>query len=131
MPPKKPELVQKIIALKGKVIVDSDISNLCKQILKLNDTISQLHSTNEKIRSELPVLKNVNTEMEERIISLDRRNNTELSGIPNNTPEDKLEKVVIDICHNSVWKLNQKTFTIRVAIIYQFLDIIGTLIKEL
>ena len=108
MPPKKPELVQKIIALKGKVIVDSDISNLCKQILKLNDTISQLHSTNEKIRSELPVLKNVNTEMEERIISLDRRNNTELSGIPNNTPEDKLEKVVIDICHNSGLKIEPK-----------------------
>ena len=26
---KKPELVQKIIALKGKVIVDADIYNLC------------------------------------------------------------------------------------------------------
>ena len=26
---KKPELVQKIVALKGKVIVDADISNLC------------------------------------------------------------------------------------------------------
>ena len=45
---KKPELVQKIVALKGKVIVDADISNLCNQISKLNDTISQLHSTNEK-----------------------------------------------------------------------------------
>ena len=43
---KKPQLVQKIIALKGKVIMDSDISNLCNQISKLNDTISQLHSTN-------------------------------------------------------------------------------------
>ena len=43
---KKPELVQKIIALKRKVTVDSDISNLCNQISKLNDTISQLHSTN-------------------------------------------------------------------------------------
>ena len=50
---KKPELVQKIIALKGKVIVNADISNLCSQISKLNDTLSQLHSTNEKIRSEL------------------------------------------------------------------------------
>ena len=45
---KKPELVHKIIALKGKVIVDSDISNLCNQISKLNDSISQLNSTNEK-----------------------------------------------------------------------------------
>ena len=47
-PIKKPELVQQIIALKDKVIVDSGISNLCNQILKLNDTIFQLHSTNEK-----------------------------------------------------------------------------------
>ena len=46
--------------------------------------------------------------MEERIISLDRRNNTELSGIPNNIPEDKLEKVVIDICHNSGLKIEPK-----------------------
>ena len=36
---KKAELVQKIIALKGKVIADTDISNLCSQILKLNDRI--------------------------------------------------------------------------------------------
>ena len=43
---KKPQLVQKMITLKGKVIMDSDISNLGNQILKLNDTISQLHSTN-------------------------------------------------------------------------------------
>ena len=69
---KKPELVQKIVALKGKVIVDADISNLCNQISKLNDTISQLHSANEKIASELAVLKNVNTKLEERIICLEK-----------------------------------------------------------
>ena len=68
---KKPELVQKIVALKGKVIMDSDISNLCNQILNLNDTISQLHSTNKKIRSDLTVVKNVNAKLEERIISLE------------------------------------------------------------
>ena len=60
---KKPELVQKIISLKGKVIVDADISNLCSQTSKLNDTIPQLHSTNEKIRSKLAVVKNVNTKL--------------------------------------------------------------------
>ena len=68
----KPELVQKIITLKGKVIMDSDISNLCNQISKLNDTISQLHSTNEKIRSDLAVVKNVNIKLEERIINLEK-----------------------------------------------------------
>ena len=107
---KKRELVQNIIALKGKIIVDSAISNFCNQISKLKDVISQLHSTNEKI-SELAVVKNVNTKLEEQIISLEinqanseqynRRNNIELSGIPNEIPEDNLEKVVIDICDNS------------------------------
>ena len=89
---KKPELVQKIIALKGKVIVDSDISNLCNQILKLNDIISRLHSTNKKI-SDLTVVKNVNAKLEEQIISLEKsqakseqysqHNNIELFGILN------------------------------------------------
>ena len=68
---KKPGLVQKIIVLKGKVIMDSDISNLCNQIPKLNDTITQLHSRNKKIRSELAVAKNVNTKLEEQIITLE------------------------------------------------------------
>ena len=56
---KMPQLVQRIIALKGKVIVDSDISHLCNQISKLNYTVSQLRSTNEKIKSELTVVKSV------------------------------------------------------------------------
>ena len=113
-----PELVQKTIALKGKVIVDADISNFCRQISKLNDTISQLHSKNEKIRSELVVVKNVNTKLEEQIISFEenqakserysRRNNTELSVILNDIREDNLEKVVIDICHDSSLEIEPK-----------------------
>ena len=115
---KKPELVQKVVALKGKVIGGTDISNLCCQISELNNTISQLHSTNEKIRSELAVVKNVNTKLEERIISLEknqskseqysRRNNTELSSTPNDIPKNNLQKVVIDICHNSGLEIDPK-----------------------
>ena len=78
------------------------ISNLYNQISKLNDTISQLHSTNEKIRSELvAAVKNVNTKLEEQIISIEknqakseqysRRNKIELSGIPNDISENNLE----------------------------------------
>ena len=67
---KEPELVPKVITLKEKVIMDTDISNLCNQISKLNDTITQLYSTNEKIRSELAVVKNVNKKLEERIIKI-------------------------------------------------------------
>ena len=79
---------------------------------------SQLHSTNEKIRSDLTVVKNVNAKLEERIISLEesqakseqysRRNSTELSGIPNDIPEDNLEKVVIDICYDSDLEIEPK-----------------------
>ena len=61
---KKPELVQKITALKEKVIVDTDISNVCNKMSKLIDTISQLHSTIKRIRSELAVLKNVDSKLE-------------------------------------------------------------------
>ena len=69
---KKSKLVQKIMALKGKVITDSDISNLCNQILKLNHIIPQLHSADEKIKTELAVVKNVNKKLKERIISLEK-----------------------------------------------------------
>ena len=63
-------------------------------------------------------MKNVNAKLEERIISLEesqakseqysRRNNTELSGIPNDIPEDNLEKVVIDICYDSDLEIKPK-----------------------
>ena len=115
---KEPELVPKVITLKEKVIMDTDISNLCNQISKLNDTITQLHSTNEKIRSELAVVKNVNKKLEVWIINLEknqakseqysRRNNIELSGIPNDIPEDNLDKVLIDICHDSGLEIEPK-----------------------
>ena len=55
-------------------------------------------------------MKNVNRKLEERIVSLEKnqvkseqyshRNNIELSGIPNDIPEDNLQKVVVDICHD-------------------------------
>ena len=83
---KEPELVWKIIALKEKVIMDSFVT-------KYPSTVSQLQSTNEKIRSDLAVVKNVNTKLEEPIISLEKNqaksrqqsrcNDTELSCIPN------------------------------------------------
>ena len=72
----------------------------------------------KKIRSELAVVKNINTKLEERIICLEknqtkleqssRRNNIELSGIPSDIPENNLEKVVIDICHDSGLEIEPK-----------------------
>ena len=98
--------------------MDSDISNLCNQIRKLNDTISQLHSTKEKIRRGLTVVKNINAKLEEQILSLEKsqakseqyiwHNNFELSGIPNDISEDNLKKVVFDICHSSDLEIEPK-----------------------
>ena len=115
---KKPKLIQTIITLKEKVIMDSDKSNIRNQISNLNDLISHLDSRNQKIRIELAVVKSVNIKLEERIISLEnskakseqysRRINTELSGIPNDIPESNLKKVVTDIFHSSGFEIEPK-----------------------
>ena len=104
--------------MKGNVIVDVDIFNLCSQILKLNDKISQLHSRNKKTKSGLAVVKNVNTKLEEWIINLEKNeakseqysqcNNIEFYSILNDIPDDNLEKVVIDICHDSGLEIEPK-----------------------
>ena len=62
-------------------------------------------------------MKNVNTKLEEQIISLEKdqvksekyscRNNIDLSGILNNVPENNLE-VVIYICHDSDLEIKPK-----------------------
>ena len=63
-------------------------------------------------------MKNVNAKLEEQIISLERSqaksqqysqcNNIELSGILNDIPEDNLERVVIDICHDLDLEIDPK-----------------------
>ena len=63
-------------------------------------------------------VKNVNPKLEERIIRVEkskakseqysRHDNIELSGIPNDIPEDNLNKVVIDICHDSDVEIEPK-----------------------
>ena len=66
----------------------------------------------------MAVVKNVNTKLEERIISLEKNQanseqyshhiNIELSGILNDVPQDNLEKVLIDICHDSGLEIEPK-----------------------
>ena len=43
---KKADLVQQTINLQGKVIVDSDLQNLCDQVSNLNETITKLATEN-------------------------------------------------------------------------------------
>ena len=98
---KKSDLVQKILGLKEKVIIDTDLHKLSDQINKLTETIDQISAENRKLTSELVITKNVNSRLEERIINLEknqakgkqysRRNNVELSGISNSICDEDLE----------------------------------------
>ena len=107
--------MQKILDLKGKVIVDTDLHKLSDQTSKLSDQTSKLTEAtdkislgNRKLKSELVVSQNVNSRLEEKIINLEknqangeqcsRRNNVELSDIPNIIPDEDLENTVINIC---------------------------------
>ena len=103
--------MQKILDLKGKVFVDTDFHKLSDQIHKLTEAIDQILLENRKFTSELDITKNVNSRLEERIINLQknqakverdsRRNNVELSGIPNSICDEDLENTVINICKES------------------------------
>ena len=56
---KKSDLVQKILDLKGKVIVDTDLHKLSDQIQKLTEAIDQVSLENSKFIIELVITKNV------------------------------------------------------------------------
>ena len=87
--------------MKGKVVGDNQIQNLCSEIANLSDNVKNLVSTNERPTSELTVVKNVNNILENRIVNLEklskneqhgRRNNVEISGISNQIPDQDLEE---------------------------------------
>ena len=61
--------LKKILDLKGKVIVDTDLHKLSDQIHKLTETIDQISLVNRKLTSELVIIKNVNSRLEEKIIT--------------------------------------------------------------
>ena len=68
---KKSDLMQNILDLKGKVIVDTDLHKLSDQIHKLTEAIDQISLENKKLTSELSITKNVNSRLEEMIINLE------------------------------------------------------------
>ena len=70
---KKSVWVQKILDMKGKIIVDTDLHKLSDQIYKLKEAIDQIFLENRKLTSELVITKNVNTRLEERIINLEKK----------------------------------------------------------
>ena len=105
---KKKDLVDHIENLKGKVVVGNDIQGLFNQISKLSENVDRLMTANEKLNSELLIVRNVNQNLQNRIINLEKQqskseqynrgNNVEISGISNEVSDQNLEQTVIGIC---------------------------------
>ena len=69
---KKSDLVQQMLDLKGKVIVNTDLHNLSHQIHKLTKAIDKISSENRKLTGELSITKNVNSRLDKGIINLEK-----------------------------------------------------------
>ena len=105
---KKLDLVQKILDLKGKVGVDTDVHKLCGKIERLTGSLHQIVAENKKLQSDIVIVKNVNHTLEEMGEQCSHRNNREISGIPNSIPGKDLENTVISICNDSGVEIDQK-----------------------
>ena len=90
---------------------DSDIQGLFNQVFKLSENVDCLVTANDKLNSELLIVRNINQNLQNRIINLEkqqskseqynRRNNVKLSGISNEVSDQNLEETVIGICKDS------------------------------
>ena len=105
---KKPELVKKILELKGRVTVDTDIRGLCDQIKNLTENRSRLLDKHEQLNSQILICKNVNKHLEKKVAKLEkaqamyeqysRRNNIKLARTPSSIKDNVLEETIINIC---------------------------------
>ena len=115
---KKSDLVQKILDLKGKVVVNADLNKLCEKTERLTESMNQIVAENKKLQSDTVIMKNVNRKLEEKIVYLEKnqakgeqyshRNNIEISGIPNRIPDEDLENTIISICKDSGVEIDPK-----------------------
>ena len=70
---KKKNLVDYIEKMKGRVVADNQIKNLCSEIANLSDNVKSPVITNERLTSELTVVKNVNNILENIIVKLKKQ----------------------------------------------------------
>ena len=115
---KKSDSVQKILDLKRKVVIDADLNTLCEKTERLTESINQTVGENKKLQSGTVFVKNVNHKLEEKVVYLEkiqakgeqysRRNNAEISDIPNSIPDEDLENTVISICKDSGVEIDPK-----------------------
>ena len=68
----KKDLVEQIGKTNGKAVVDNHARNLCHQVEKQTETLDQVISAREKIGSELIIVKNVSTNLENHIVALQK-----------------------------------------------------------
>ena len=97
---KKSDIIQKILDLKGKVVMDADLHKRCEKIERLTESMNQIVGENKKLQSDIAIAKNVNRKLEDKIVYLEknqakgaqysRKNNVEISGIPNTIPDNVL-----------------------------------------
>ena len=77
----KSDLVQKILDLKGKVVVDVDLHNLCEKIESMNQIVAE----NKKLQSDIVIVKNVNLKLEKKIAYLEKKTRRSGSNIATET----------------------------------------------
>ena len=65
---KKSDLVQKILDIKGKFVVDADQHKLCEKIERLTESMSQIMAENKKLHSDIVIVKNIIHILEEKIV---------------------------------------------------------------
>ena len=70
---KKKYLVDHIEDLKEKIVVDKDIQGLCKQISKILENVDRLVIANEKLKSELLIIININNNLQNRTVNLEKQ----------------------------------------------------------
>ena len=54
---KKSDLVQKILDLKGKVVVHADLNKLCEKTERLTESTNQIVAENKKLQSNIVIIK--------------------------------------------------------------------------
>ena len=69
---KKSDLIQKILDLKGKVVIDADLHKLCEKIERLTESMNQIVVGNKKLQSDIAIVKNVNRKLEDKIVYLEK-----------------------------------------------------------
>ena len=65
---KKSDLVQKILDLKGIVVVDTDLHKLFEKIEKLTESMNQIVAENNRLQSDIVIVKHVNCKLEENYL---------------------------------------------------------------